>query len=442
MYDRGMSIDPHQLEVARDLLQFIEASPTPYHAVREVVARLVQQGFVAFDEAQPWQVAPGARGYVVRGGSVIAFALGTRTPAETGFVLVGAHTDSPGLRVKPYPDLERSGARQVSVEVYGSPILATWTDRDLGLAGRLLLADGSNALVRVAQPEWHIPNLAIHLNREVNKTGLLLDAQQHLAPVWGLRHDDARPLIERMLAAIDGGNAKAPSPPASDVIGFDLAFYDLTPPTLGGEQREFLFAARLDNLASCHAALAALFASGDSERSRVVVLYDHEEVGSRSFAGAQSRFLDAVLERLTMGFPGSDHETLPRALARSLLVSADMAHAVHPNHADKHDAQHRPQLALGPVVKVNANQSYATDGASAAAFVAACRRANIVPQFFNCRNDIPCGSTIGPITAARLGVRTVDVGTPMLSMHSCREMAATSDVDTMIRALTSVFVTG
>ncbi len=423
---------------ASDLAVFLDAGKTPYHAVAEVTRRLTNAGFEAFREREPWQVALGARGYVVRaGGSVIAFQLGTRPPAEAGFLIIGAHTDSPNLRLKPLPDLTSVGYRQLSVEVYGGVLLSTWLDRELSLAGRVVLADGKTELIDLERAVCRIPNLAIHLNREVNTAGLQLNAQTHLLPVLGLESQAGgfSTLLSEGLGDTPSSGARV-----EDVLGFDLCLYDTQRAGFAGGKGEFLCASRLDNLSSCHAALSALLGSPvSSEVTRVVALYDHEEVGSQSVSGARSLLIADVLERLAAGCSPRDASALPRAISRSLLVSADMAHAVHPNYADKHDKQHRPVLGAGPVIKVNANQSYATDGPAAAAFNAACRRVDVTPQHFSSRNDMACGSTIGPISAARLGVRAIDVGTPMLGMHSCREMAAVSDVAPMIRVLTSLF---
>jgi aspartyl aminopeptidase len=419
---------------ARDLLDFISAAPTSYHAVAEVEARLLRAKFRHFDERESWSLTPGTRGMVVRDGSVIAFVLGAKAPAEAGFRIIGAHTDSPNLRLKPRPALDSVGYRQLAVEVYGGVLLSTWLDRDLGVAGRLALADGQSVRVRIDAPICRIPNLAIHLNREVNKEGLALNPQLHLAPVLGLEKLAARPVLELLAEACDRSGVAGAR--AADIIGFDLGLFDVQPGVIGGDAGEFLFSARLDNLASCHAACEALLAaSEDAEVTRVIALYDHEEVGSQSAIGARSQFLESVLERLANG-PDAPRDASLRAFARSFLISADMAHAVHPNYPDKHDRQHRPQLGAGPVLKVNSNQSYATDGPGAAEFVRACHALEFEPQSFVARNDMPCGSTIGPISAARLGIRTVDVGNPMLSMHSCREMAATADVEPMIRVLT------
>ena len=429
--------DQDRTPEALDLASFLDAAPTPYHAVREVTRRLDAAGFQVFREQDAWQVGPGTRGYVIRaGGSLVTFEVGTKPPAEGGFVLIGAHSDSPNLRLKPVADLTQVGYRQLAVEVYGGVLLSTWLDRDLSMAGRVVFADGTTELVDVERPVCRIPNLAIHLNREVNSAGLVLNAQTHLVPVLGLESGPGglTELLTECLQRTPSRGARA-----EDILGFDLCLYDTQRAAFAGQHGEFLLGSRLDNLASCHAALLALLgAAPDREATRVVAIYDHEEVGSQSASGARSHFMSDLLERLARGFAPGDASALPRAISRSLLISADMAHAVHPNYPDKHDKQHRPLLGGGPVIKVNVNQSYASDGPAVAAFSAACRAVEVVPQHFSSRNDVPCGSTIGPISAARLGIRAVDVGSPMLSMHSCREMAAASDVAPMIRVLQRV----
>ena len=419
----------------QDLLAFIEAAPTPYHAVSEVAGRLAKAGFRQLSERESWQLGPGERGYVMRaGGSIAAFRMGNKSPAEAGFAVVGAHTDSPNLRLKPNAELTAHGYEQLSVEVYGGVLLSTWLDRDLGLAGRLVLEDGSTRLVQLPGSIGRVPSLAIHLNRDVNSGGLTLNSQTQLLPLSALElPGGGLELRERLAAAVGGGvTAKA-------IAGSDLCLFDTQAPALGGARRELIFSARLDNLVSCHAGLSALLAATDAaDATRVVVLYDHEEIGSESASGAGSQFLESVLTRLLACYaPSADG--FARAIAGSLLVSADMAHAVHPNYPDKHDKLHRPVLGKGPVLKVNVSQRYATDGPTAARFRAACARAGVEPQHFVSRNDIGCGSTIGPIAAAGLGLRAVDVGGPMLSMHSCREMAASADVPVMIRVLTALF---
>jgi len=432
--------DQDRTPEAADLLGFLDAAKTPYHAVAEVAHRLIAAGFLPFRESEAWQLEPGARGFVVRsGGSIAAFEIGTKPPAEAGFVLVGAHTDSPNLRLKPAPDLTSVGYRQLDVEVYGGVLLSTWLDRDLSLAGRVVLASGETQLVDLERAVCRVPNLAIHLNREVNSAGLVLNAQTHLLPVHGLEAASGGfvELLAECLRDTPASGAKT-----EDVLGFDLCLYDTQGAALSGLNREFIHSSRLDNLASCHAALSALLAAGSGlEATRLVVLYDHEEVGSQSASGARSLFLSDLLERIALAFSRKESSAFTRAISRSLLISADMAHGVHPNYPDKHDRQHRPMLGNGPVIKVNVNQSYASDGPAIAAFTAACRAVEVAPQHFSARNDMPCGSTIGPITAARLGMRAVDIGNPMLSMHSCREMAAVKDIAPMIGALTQLFTT-
>lgn len=412
---------------ARDLLAFIDRSPTPWHAVAETARRLEASGFREVREADEWTITAGDACFVVRGGSVAAFVAGGEPVATAGFRIVAAHTDSPNLRLKPSPDVTTEGARMLGVEPYGGLIYATWLDRDLSLAGRLALADGSSVLVDLERPLLRIPNLAIHLNRSVNTDGLVLNPQRHLAPMWGLESATEIAEIRELVVRAKPGLA------VKDVLGMDLCLYEAHAGILSGASEELVQVGRLDNLGSCHAAVTAL--AGAARRkvaaTAVAVLYDHEEVGSRTAQGAASSFLRSVLARLA----GPGAHGLERALSRSWLVSADMAHAVHPSHADLHEPQHKPRLGAGPVIKTNSNQSYATDGVSAAHFVAACRKAGFEPQQFVTRSDLPCGSTVGPITAAEIGVRTVDVGNPMLSMHSARELAATADVRRMIDAM-------
>jgi aspartyl aminopeptidase len=331
------------------------------------------------------------------------------------------------LRLKPNPDLNAHGYRQIAVEVYGGVLLTTWLDRDLGLAGRVALAGGRSELVQLPGPLCRIPSLAIHLNREVNKEGLQLNPQTHLAPIWGLERNPGKAFLLELVAA---GLANTPSAgaTAADIVGFDLCLYACENAVLTGAEAELLASARLDNLGSCYPIVRALLGAGDAGRStRLIALHDHEEVGSQSTSGARSRLLETVIERVVQLYERPPADAVARTIARSSFVSSDMAHAVHPNYPDKHDRQHRPQLGGGPVVKVNANQAYATDAITQGAFVEACRGEGVTPQFFVSRNDQACGSTIGPITAARLGVRTIDVGNPMLGMHSCRETAGSAD---------------
>jgi aspartyl aminopeptidase len=419
---------------ALDLIAYIDRSVTPYHAVKETARRLEQAGYVRLSERDPWSLERGFRGFVARNGSSIAaFEVGRRSPAIAGFKMIGAHTDSPNLKLKPRAALTKQGYRQVGLEVYGSPIYATWLDRDLSVAGRISVKEGSGVrthLVDLEQAVLRIANLAIHLNREVNQEGLKLNAQNHLPAIWGLEADASEDALLKKIAEKAGLDA-------ASILEHDLSLYDTQKGTLAGLDGCFVQTARLDNLASCHAALGALLDAGGTpaDATRLVVLFDHEEVGSRSAQGAAGPFLRTILERILEAHPETAPQGFPRAAAASFLVSSDMAHAVHPNYADRHEPNHAPVVGRGPAIKVNANQSYASDAESAAVFHALCREAGFQPQSFTNRTDLGCGGTIGPISAAQLGIKTVDVGNPMLSMHSAREMAGTSDVELMHSAL-------
>jgi aspartyl aminopeptidase len=333
------------------------------------------------------------------------------------------------------------GYHQLAVEPYGGVLLHTWLDRDLSLAGRVSVREKDRTSMRrvdFERPLLRVPNLAIHLNRELRDDGLKLNAQRHLVPVLGL--SDEGTLAELLCDELAKDGGKRPSP--EDLLAHDLMAYDTQPSRRSGPNGEFIHAPRIDNLASTHAALVALqraVEAGPAEATRLVVLYDHEEVGSRSSQGAAGPFLEETLARLASGVEAAGPQNLARAVARSWLVSADMAHAVHPNYADRHEPAHRPRIGAGPVIKTNTNQAYATDAESAGFFAALCARVGVVPQHFVARSDLGCGSTIGPISAARVGIRTVDVGAPMLSMHSCREMAGAADVQPMIDVLEAFF---
>jgi len=433
-------MDDRAPDLVRDLLRFIDAAPTPYHAVAETRRRLEAAEFEAISEADEWSFATGDRRYLVRGdGSLVAFEVGSVSPAEGGFRIIGAHTDSPNLRLKPLPDVDAQGYRQLAVEPYGGVLFHTWLDRDLSLAGRVAVRENGaarNVLVDFERPLLRIPNLAIHLQRELRTDGLKLSAQKHLVPVAGLAGAPdfvdglARELRSRGIAAVD----------AEGILAFDLMTYDVQPSAVVGSLGEFVSAPRIDNLASCHAAVVALTTAPTSPEpafTRAIVLTDHEEVGSRSREGAAGTLLVDSLARIVAGFKGADAQGAARAMARSRLVSADMAHAIHPNYEDRHEPGHRPVVGGGPVIKQNAGQAYASDSNSAGFFRAICDRVGVSPQYFVTHSDLACGSTIGPITAARVGVPTVDVGNPMLGMHSCRELAGSADVSPMITVLRS-----
>jgi aspartyl aminopeptidase len=361
---------------------------------------------------------------VRRGGSIVAWATAAHHAPTTPFRIVGAHTDSPNLRVKPHADAGRVGYRQLAVEVYGGALLDTWLDRDLGLSGRVVVRDGAGAaerLLRIDRPLLRIPHLAIHLDPDITDKGLHLNPQQHLSPVWGL--GDPTPGGFSAFVAGELGVG------AGDILAWDLMTHDLAPGTLAGVDEELISSPRLDNLCSAWAGLRALLAvtAGDGPPDiPVLVLFDHEEIGSTSDRGAASNLLPAVVERISAGLGGA-REDLLRALAGSLCASADMAHATHPNYADRHEPGHQIALNGGPVLKVNSNLRYATDGASGAAFVLACEQAGVPYQRYAHRSDLRCGSTIGPITAAELGIATFDVGAPQLAMHSSRELGGAED---------------
>jgi aspartyl aminopeptidase len=431
------------LDAARRLLAFCDASPSPYHACATAAALLGEAGFTRLAEDAAWPGEPG-RWYVVRGGSLVAWATSADHVPHDGFRIVGAHTDSPNLRIKPQPDVVRAGVRQLGVEAYGGVLLTSWLGRDLGLSGRVAVRrNGTGALmrlVRVDRPVCAIPQLAIHLDRDVNTSGLVVDAQHHLTPLWGVAPPAGATAAAGEAAGLVGFVADELGVDAADVLGWDLMLHDLAPGALVGRDDELIGSARLDNLASCWAAVEALgevAASGDGPVP-VVCLFDHEEVGSTSDRGATSSLLPTLLERSVLA-RGGDREALHRALARSACLSADMAHATHPNYADRHDPEHQVALNGGPVLKVNANVRYATDAPGAALVALAAEQAGVPLQRFAMRSDLPCGSTIGPLTAARLGITTVDVGMPQLAMHAAREHAGSHDPG-RYRALLAAFL--
>ncbi len=407
------------------LLAFLAASPSPFHAVSTAAARLGEAGFVRTELTDRWD-APIARGFVEIGGTLIAWHTGELAEPNQPFAILGGHTDSPTLRLKQNHDSVRDGVSMVALEPYGGPLLESWFDLDLGVAGRVVLHDGAELLVRVDEPLLRVPRLAIHLDRDGSK----LDRQRHL--------DAACSLTERPFLAELGERAGFDH---SRVAGFDLMAFDLRAPERTGANGEFVASARLDNQVTCSAAVDALLAAaeiGDSRARQVVVLFDHEEVGSTSERGADSTLLLNVLERLALA-AGADREDFLRAIAGSVCLSGDMAHATHPNQPEKHEPLHRISLGKGPVLKVNQNLRYATDGRGAAFFARACAAAGVEMQRYVHRADLPCGSTIGPISSARTGILTIDVGAPQLAMHSAREMMAADDVAAYAKALAAFF---
>lgn len=422
---------------ARELLQFIDQSPTAAHAARQTEARLLKAGFRELDEKDSWNIHPGDRFFVNRQQSgIVAVQLGRQPAAKTGFKIIGAHTDSPGFRLKPHALVGKGGYMQLGVEIYGGPLLASWLDRDLGLAGSAVVRDArgnlKTVLLKMDKPVLRIPMLPIHLNREVNDTGLLLNKQEHLSPILGLAGEKPdKKCLDNLLAAELGVKADR-------VLDWELGLFDLQKGTLAGLNDEFISSARLDNLAMCHAALSAFLDSDKGEAGRVIIFYDSEEIGSTTANGAGSSFLRDILTRLVMTSAKSS-EDLFRALARSFFISADGAHAVNPNYIDKFEKEHHCSLNRGPVIKINALRKYATTAESGAAFMLLCRKAGVPFQKFVNRTDIAGGSTIGPMVSAGLGLQTVDVGNAMLAMHSIREMAGTADHLYMIRVFAEFF---
>ncbi len=417
---------------ALDLVAFIDACPSPFHACTEIARRLEEAGFTRQLESEAWD-AKRARGYVLREGSILAWALPNSPRPQVGFRLIGAHTDSPNLRVKPRPDTGSAGYRQLGVEVYGGVLLNSWLDRDLGLSGRVAVRSASGVelrLFRVDEPVMRVPQLAIHLDREISSNGLQLNKQKHMSPVWALGGSSRNEFREYLAGKLEVD--------ANDVLSWDAMCHDVQPSRVWGRSMEFISAPRLDNLASCFAALTALLARLETgkplEHTAVISCFDHEEVGSTSERGASGPILRDLLERIVLS-RGGTRDDLHRAVADSFGVSADMAHATHPNYTDRHEPDHFLQLNAGPVVKVNTNLRYASDAQTEAVFQEACERAGVLFQKWVNRTDLACGSTIGPLTAASAGLRLVDVGNPMLAMHSAREMAGSRDPGAMKAAL-------
>ena len=409
---------------ADDLVDFVAASPSSFHAAAETARRLEQAGFVRQDERGAWDSSPGGH-YVVRDGSLVAWRIPVGVDVLEGFRVVGSHTDSPTFKLKPAPDLRRSGWQQIGLEVYGGPLLNSWLDRELGLAGRLVDRSGTEHLVRTGAI-MRIPQLAIHLDRGVNEEGVTLDKQQHTQPVWGSATEGLDVLAHLAERAGLGG--------AAEIAGYDVVAYDTARGGFFGAGEQFLACGRLDNLSSVHAALTALLATDDHRHIPVLAAFDHEEIGSGSRSGASGPILADVLHRIALGL-GADADGYHRALAGSVCVSSDAGHAVHPNYPQRHDPANHPLANRGPLLKINANQRYATDAVGAALWTSACAEVGVAVQPFVSNNQIPCGSTIGPLTATLLGITTVDVGVPLLSMHSVREMCGVADLHALSRGL-------
>lgn len=421
---------------AQDLLDFIDASPSPWHVVGTIEQRLINFGFVKLEETAPWPLQQGGRYYTVRDGSSIAiFVLGKRALAETGFKIIGAHTDSPGLRLKPNAAGVVENWLRLSVDIYGGPILATFTDRDLSLAGRVSYRthqDGiETCLVRFDEALLRLPNLPIHLNRNVNDDGLKLQKHNELPLLLAHVAEEQLPAPYFTELLQQQTNVDA-----ADILSWDLNVYDTQKGSFWGNNQEFIANSQLDNLASCHAALSALLDESllSPQATLVCAFFDHEEIGSESAKGADGSFLPDVLARIADAAAINKQEYL-QALALSFLISADMAHAYQPNFPLAFDADHKVTVNKGPVIKVNANQRYSSESVSSALFASWCQHAGVPYQHYSHRCDMPCGSTIGPITSAKLGIRSVDVGNPMWAMHSIRESAGVLDHHYLIRIL-------
>jgi aspartyl aminopeptidase len=428
----------------QDLGAYVSASPSSFHAVQEAARRLDEAGFIGLDELEAWAGggsggASGGAGkfYVVRDGALIGWVTPAGAGPTTGFNILGAHTDSPSFKLKPKPTTGKFGWLQAGVEVYGGPLLNSWLDRELKLAGRLVMLDGTQYLTATG-PLLRFPQLAIHLDRAVNDS-LALDKQQHMNPVFGLGDPAGEDLLallaEQATGGGRGGSGSAPAVDPAQIGGYDVVVADTQPPAVFGAKGEFFASGRLDNLSATHAGLMALIAHasagsapGPREGAPIAVLaaFDHEEIGSNSRSGACGPLLEDILVRISDGL-GASASQRRQALAASFCVSADAGHAVHPNYAERHDPVNRPALNGGPLLKINANQRYATDGPGAAFWARLCGEAAVPYQEFVSNNVMPCGSTIGPLTATRLGIRTVDVGVPLLSMHSARELCGVED---------------
>lgn len=427
----SFSVPPVQAN-ALDYIGFLGDSPSSYHAAHTVAARLEEHGCVRQDETQPWDASPGGH-VLIREGAVVAWVVPQNVDEATGFRIVGAHTDSPWLTLKPTPSTRTAdGWGQLGVEIYGGMLLNSWLDRELAIAGRVFTADGREVLVRTGALA-RIPQLAIHLDRSVND-GLKLDRQQHMHPVWAVAEGSERDVME--IVARDAGLSGA-----EEIVSYDLVLIPSEGAGVFGADGEFIAAGRQDNLSSVHAGLVAcenvlkqgIPAGGDI---LVFACFDHEEVGSDSRTGAGGPLLENVLHRTALAL-GKTEDEYAQMIARSVQISADAAHSVHPNYPSHHDPDTRPMMGSGPVAKINANQRYATDGRSLAMWREAARSARVPVQEFVSNNSMPCGSTIGPITATRLGISTVDVGIPLLSMHSAREMSHVDDQYSLMQILAS-----
>lgn len=424
------------------LLQFLQQSPTPFHAVKNMAAALQLAGFIELDERDAWKLEKNASYYVTRNdSSLIAFKTGTQDVVDTGIRLAAAHTDSPCLKIKPTPEIRQRGYLQLGVEVYGGALLHPWFDRDLSIAGRVDFqtreAALDSVLIDIKDPVAFIPSLAIHLDRTANE-GRKINQQKELpAILLQLDSGEGFDLDEFLLAHLQ---QELGLDVADKVLSHELLLYDTQAPAMVGLKQQFIASARLDNLLSCHLICQALIESSD-EYANLMVCNDHEEVGSVSASGAQGPFLKAVLGRI-VNSQRTDADAYERTLRQSMLLSIDNAHGIHPNFPGKHDDKHSPLLNGGPVIKINANQRYASNSKSVALFKSLCEKLDVPYQSFVTRSDMACGSTIGPITAAGIGVTTVDVGLASFGMHSIRELVGAEDAEVLAEVVVAFYNRG
>lgn len=416
-----------EIELAENLIDFIYESPSAFHAVKSIKKVLAKKGFIELNEGERWELQKGGKYYVVRNDSaIISFIVGSGIIAKRGFKIIGAHTDSPSFRIKPCPEItaERNYVK-LNTEVYGGPILNTWLDRPLSLAGRVTVK-GKNllypesALVNIKRPIMIIPNLAIHMNRAINK-GVELNKQTDVLPLLAIINDTLEKdnLLVKTIA-------KEFNIKPEEILDFDLFLYEYDRGNIMGLNNEFVSSSRLDDLEMVHAGVIALSDSDATEATSVLACFDNEEVGSSTKQGADSELLASTLERIVISF-GGDREDYFRALYKSFMISADAAHAVHPNRGEKSDPTNRPIINNGPVIKISSNQKYTSDSNSIAVYEAICEKAKVPVQKFVNRSDEPGGSTIGPISSTHVGIRSVDIGTPLLAMHSVRELCGVDD---------------
>jgi len=428
-----------QPQLNQALCNFLNNSPTPFHAVANMAEQLEGGGFLRLDEAASWKLQAPGKYFVTRNNSsLIAFQLTDSTSLEHGLRMVGSHTDSPCLKLKPQPELTRLGYVQLGVEVYGGALLGPWFDRDLSIAGRVNYQDSQlhlrSCLIDFKRPVAVIPSLAIHLDREVNQKRSI-NPQTDLPPL--IFQQKAEGVDIRAILA-DQIRLQCPEADVQNVLDFELSLYDVNPPALVGLKEEFIASARLDNLLSCYIGLQSLLDS-TGQANKLLVFTDHEEVGSATAAGASGNFLTSVISRINEQLFEGTNESMHRLLNRSFFISVDNAHGIHPNFADKHDSKHGPLLNAGPVIKFNVNQRYATNSETSAYFRKLCAEVDVPLQSFVVRSDMGCGSTIGPLIATELGLPTLDIGVPTFAMHSIRELAGSKDTLFLKRALTHFF---